>query len=132
MSQENVDIVRRIYAGAVNQPEAIRPLYASDYVMDLRDIGPDIGVVRGFDASNEALRSYFDSFESFHIDIDEVIAADEDQVLLVIHDGGRVAGAATEIQNRRFHLWRFREGKVVRFSAHSERDRALEAAGLSE
>ena len=67
MSEENVEIVRRIYDEIVASPEGIRELYASDYQLDVTDIGPDIGVIRGFDAANEALRSYFETFEDFYI-----------------------------------------------------------------
>jgi ketosteroid isomerase-like protein len=132
MSEENVEIVRRIYDEIVASPEAVRELYASDYELDVTDIGPDIGVIRGFDAANEALRSYFETFEDFYIQIEEVVHADEERVVTDVHDGGRMPGSDSEVRNHRFHVFAFREGKVVRFSSHLDRDRALEAAGLSE
>jgi ketosteroid isomerase-like protein len=132
MSKENLEILRQIYEGIVDRPESVRHLYAPNYEMDLTDIAPDIGVVRGFDAQNEALRSYFDAFDGFHIEIDEVISATDDQVLVAIYDGGRMHGVDTEIRNLRFHLWSFRDGQVVRFSAHLDSRRALQAAGLSD
>ena len=73
MSEEHVESVRRIYDEIVASPEAVRELYASDYELDVTDIGPDIGVIRGFDAANEALRSYFETFEDFYIEIEEVV-----------------------------------------------------------
>ena len=132
MSEENVEIVRRIYDEIVASPEAVRELYASDYELDVTDIGPDIGVIRGFDAANEVLRSYFETFEDFYIQIEEVVHADEERVVTEVHDGGRMPGSDSEVRNHRFHVFAFREGKVVRFSSHLDRDRALEAAGLSE
>jgi hypothetical protein len=132
MSQENVEIVRQIYASIAVRPESIRHLYAADYEIDLTDIAPDIGVVSGFDGQNEALRPYLEAFDGFHIEIDEVISATEDQALLAIYDGGRMHGVDTEIRNLRFHLWNFRGGQVVRLSSHLDRTRALEAAGLGE
>jgi ketosteroid isomerase-like protein len=132
MSEKNVEIVRRIYDVIVASPEAVRELYASDYELDVTDIGPDIGVIRGFDAANEALRSYFETFEDFYIDIEEVIHADEERVVTEVHDGGRMPGSDSEVRNHRFHVFAFRGGKVVRFSSHLDRNQALEAAGLSE
>ena len=132
MSEANVEIVRRIYDEIVASPEAVRELYASDYELDVTDIGPDIGVIRGFDAANEALRSYFETFEDFYIEIEEVIHADEEHVVTEVHDGGRMPGSDSEVRNHRFHVFAFRDGKVVRFSSHLDKSRALEAAGLSE
>jgi ketosteroid isomerase-like protein len=132
MSEENVEIVRRIYNEIVASPEAVRELYASDYELDVRDIGPDIGVIRGFDAANKALRSYFETFEDFYIELEEVIHADEERVVTDVHDGGHMPGSDSEVRNHRFHVFAFRDGKVVRFSSHLDKNRALEAAGLSE
>ena len=132
MSEEHVESVRRIYDEIVASPEAVRELYASDYELDVTDIGPDIGVIRGFDAANEALRSYFETFEDFYIEIEEVVHADEERVVTEVHDGGRMPGSDSEVRNHRFHVFAFRDGKVVRFSSHLDRNRALEAAGLRE
>ena len=51
MSQENVEIVRRIYAGLVSRPDSVQELFDPDYEMDLTDAAPDVGVVPGFEAS---------------------------------------------------------------------------------
>jgi ketosteroid isomerase-like protein len=40
--------------------------------------------------------------------------------------------SGTDIWNRFFHVWTFRDGKVIRFSTHTDKSRALEAAGLRE
>ena len=74
---ENVQTVRRIYAEQVAHPEAVRELYDPDYETDLTDAGPDVGVVVGFDAAEEALRPYWEIFEDFRYEIEEVIHADE-------------------------------------------------------
>jgi ketosteroid isomerase-like protein len=132
MSQENVEIVTRIYEEIVASPEAVRELFAPDYESDTTDIAPDIGVIRGFDGFVEALRSYFETFEDFYIDIEEVLHADEERVVTDVHDGGRMRGSDSEVRNHRFHVFAFRDGKLVRFSSHLDRNRALEAAGLSE
>ena len=113
-------------------PEAVRELFAPDYETDLTDISPDVGVIRGFDAFLEALRPYFETFEDFHIEIEEVLHADEERVVTDVHDGGRMPGSDSEVRNHRFHVFLFRDGKLVRFSSHLDRNRALEAVGLRE
>ena len=41
-------------------------------------------------------------------------------------------GSDAKVSNRFFHVFSFRDGKVARISAHRDRSRALEAAGLRE
>jgi ketosteroid isomerase-like protein len=132
MSEENVEVVRRIYDEYVDRPEAVRELYHPDYETDVTDVAPDFDVIRGFDAALEALRSYMETFEDFYIELDEVIHADEEHVVVEVRDGGRMRGSDSVVRNPRFHVYAFRDGKVVRFSSHLDKNRALEAAGLSE
>ena len=132
MSEENVEIVRRIYANYVDRPEAVRELFAPDVEHDATDTAPDVGVVRGIDAFDESIRTYFESFEAFHIEIEEVIYADERIVILAVIDEGRMKGSAAEVRNRRFHVCTLSDGKVARLSTHLDRQQAFEAAGISE
>ncbi len=132
MSEENVEIVRRVYDQIVASPEAVRDLVAADFEVDLSDIAPDIGVIRGFDAYLQAIRPYFETFKDFWVEVDEVVHADEERVVTEVHDGGRMPGAGSEVRNHRFHAFAFRDGRLIRFSAHLDRNQALEAAGLSE
>jgi ketosteroid isomerase-like protein len=39
---------------------------------------------------------------------------------------------AAEVWNQFFHIWTLRDGRIVRLSIHTDRNRSLEAAGLSE
>jgi hypothetical protein len=41
-------------------------------------------------------------------------------------------GTAAEVWNQFFHVWTLRDGRTVRLSIHTDRNRSLEAAGLSE
>jgi ketosteroid isomerase-like protein len=61
-----------------------------------------------------------------------VIHADEGRVVNVVRAGGRMRGTDAEVWNRFFHVWTFRDGRIVRLSIHADRNRAVEAAGLFE
>jgi ketosteroid isomerase-like protein/catechol 2,3-dioxygenase-like lactoylglutathione lyase family enzyme len=130
-SRENVEIVRQLYE-AVNAQRwgTNRDLYDPDYEVDLRDGG--VGVIRGVEASETTLREYWDTFENFQVELREVIQADDEQVVTAVRDGGRPKGSDAEVWNRFFHVWAFRNGKILRLSVHTDRDKALEAAGLSK
>jgi ketosteroid isomerase-like protein len=132
MSRENVEIVRRVYE-ALSTPRAMPlDLFHSDFEADARDVAPDIGVVRGGEGFREAFRSYSETFDAFRIEIEQVINADRGRVVTAVRDGGRIRGSDAELWNHFFHVWTFGDGKITRFSTHTERGRALEAAGLTE
>jgi ketosteroid isomerase-like protein len=132
MSQQNVEIVKRAYEGVTATLELPPELFDSDWELDIRDVSAEVvGVLRGLEAA-EAMRPYWETFEAFHVEIEEVIHADEVQVVDLVRDGGRMKGSDAEVWNRFFHVWTFRDGKVVRVSIHTDRSSALEAAGLRE
>jgi ketosteroid isomerase-like protein len=136
MSLENVEIVRREYerinADYTAEYEGQRETFDPDYEFDATDVAADMGIIRGWDAANVALRDYWDMFEDFHIEFREVLHADENRVVTAVRDGGRMKGSNAEVWNDLFHVWTFRAGKVARVSSHNNRSRALEPAGLSE
>jgi ketosteroid isomerase-like protein len=132
MSQENVEIVRRAYEMVNATLELSQELYDPDVEFDVGDVSVEFGVIRGLEPAQEALREYWQTFENFHVELIEVFHADEDRVITSVEDGGRMKGSGAEVWNRLFHVTTFRDGKIVRFSSHTDKNRALEAAGLSE
>jgi ketosteroid isomerase-like protein len=132
MSEGNVETVRRVYEGVNTRLVVPRELFDPDYEFDNTELWPDVVEVLGFDAAQETMREYWETFEAYRVELEEVIYADERLVVNVVRDGGRMAGTDTEVWNRFFHLWTFRDGKVVRLSIHTDRSRALEVAGLSD
>lgn len=132
MSEENVETVRRVYEGVNARLEAPRELFDPGYEFDNTELWPDVVEVLGFEAAQEAMREYWETFEAYHVEIEEVIYADEGRVVDVVRDGGRMRGTDAEVWNRFFHVWTLRDGRIVRLSIHTDRNRSLEAAGLSE
>jgi ketosteroid isomerase-like protein len=130
MSEENVEIVRRAFEEVNTRSELPRVFSHPDFELDLTDSGGPL--VQGFDAAQETMREYWETFEDFHYEIEEVVHADEEHVVASVRDGGRMQGSGAEVWTRFFDVVTFRGGKVVRLSAHLDRNRALEAAGLSE
>ena len=133
MSQENVEIVRRVYeevsAGTWTAPPE---LFDSEYAVDLTEAAPDVGVVRGTEAAEAALHRYSETFDEFQIELEEVIHADEGCVVTAVRDGGPLKESDSEVWSHFFHVWTFRDGRILRRSSHVDRAHALEAAGLRE
>jgi ketosteroid isomerase-like protein len=132
MSEKNVETVRRVYEGVNARLEVPRELFDPAYEFDNTELWPDITEVLGFDAAQEAMREYWETFEAYRVEIEEVIYADEGRVVNVVRDGGRMRGTDAEVWNRFFHAWTLRDGRIVRLSVHTDRNRSLEVAGLSE
>ena len=132
MSHENVEIVRRIYEGTSARLEAPREHFGPGYEVVASDVAPDFGVLRGFDAMQGAFRPYWETFDDFRVEIEEVVHADESHVITRVRDGGRMKGSDSEVWNRFYHVWTFAHGKVARLSIHTDRERALDAVGPSE
>jgi ketosteroid isomerase-like protein len=84
------------------------------------------------EATEEVIGGYWEMFEEFRVELTEVIYADQEHVVTAVRDGGWMKESGAEVWNRFFHAWTFRDGKVIRYSAHTDRSRALKAAGLSE
>jgi ketosteroid isomerase-like protein len=134
MSQENVEIVRRVY-DAVSRGDSASVLaaYDPDVEMDftrsplLRFFRQD--VYRG----HEGLRNFFaERYEEAWGTIEDVcevlIDAGDKHVVSVVRTRGRgrVSGAPVELQHA--GMWTIRNGKVVRMAWFGSRDEALKAA----
>jgi ketosteroid isomerase-like protein len=132
MSQENVNIVKRGYEASNQTGKLSREVLAPDFVLDLTESAPDFGIVRGIEASEQALRGYMETFDEFRVEIEEVIHADEGQVVTAVSNTGRLRESDSTVTSHFFHVFTLEDGKVVRWSVHVDRDHALEAAGLSE
>jgi ketosteroid isomerase-like protein len=132
MSEENLETVRRAYEGVTARFATPRELVHPEYEVDASEISPEGEWPRGYDASEEILREYWLTFDKFHVELEEVIHADDGLVVDVVRDGGQLKGSDAEVWNRYFHVWTFRDGKIAGLSIHTDRNRALEAARLSE
>jgi ketosteroid isomerase-like protein len=136
MSEENVEIVRRIYAewGRGNFREGTE-FYDPNVLLVLRPefgLATGEGVYRGADEVARYMREVFlPEWEGLVIAGDEFLDAGDSVVVHVHQHGtGRQSHAFGEL--RYFQVWTFRGTSVIRIESVMERADALEAAGLSE
>jgi ketosteroid isomerase-like protein len=132
MSQENVEIVQRMYE-AWNRSGGAPPLQWIDPAIEV-EVPPGAltsGTYRGHAGFSEFLDSFWDAFKDHHIEIEECIPAGDD-VLLMVHYYGRGKASGVEVNARDSHVWTLRDGKAVRWRIVNTREEALEAVGLSE
>ena len=134
MSQENLEIVRRIVEDAVQ----------GRWEESARQLGPDAewhGTVGGLTEGSvwrgpEQIRELFEqedaeAWEERRLEAEEFIDAG-DCVVVLLHEFRRGKGSGVEMETDTAVVYEMRDGRVVRIQGYMDRADALEAAGLSE
>jgi uncharacterized protein len=131
MSQENVEIVRRVFdAYLAGDVEAALAAYGPKVEFDV-SFRPDGGVYRGRDGVIRAMRDGAEPWDSWQFEVEEIIDAG-DGAVVVIQEAGRGKESGAEIKQTTFHVCTLRDGKITRQRGFMDRNQALKAAGLSE
>jgi uncharacterized protein len=134
VSQENVEIVRRIVEDAVQER----------WEGSARQLEPDTelhGTVGGLTEGSvwrgpEQIGRVFEqedaeAWEERRLEAEEFIDAGE-CVVVLLHEFRRGKGSGVEMETDTAVLYELRDGRVVRIQGYMDRAKALEAAGLSE
>ena len=129
MSQENVDLVRRLFDARDRDdlPAALACLDPHVEFIPLR--AATEGAYRGHEGFEKFLADTLENFESFqpHYELSEL----GERVLAsgTIHLRGKGGGVEMDIPTG--GIFDFRGGKIIRWQDFGSRAKALEAAGLS-
>ena len=127
MSQENVEVVRALFAALDSQNwEAALGVFDPEV-----EWSPMEGTFRGPEGVLTSLTEWLEPWEEHEIEAEEFSEA-ADQVLAVIHLRGRGAGSGMQVDQRFFQVYAVRNSKIIRMVEFVTRAEALEAAGLSE
>jgi uncharacterized protein len=137
MSQENVEIVRRLYeAIARHDVDAILPLYDPEVEADFSQ-SPQGGltggavIYQGHEGIRRMARDWNEAWADVEYQIEELIDAGE-HVLSALTYRGRGRSSGAEVEQTDYPVWTMREGRIVRVVWYTTRAEALEAVGLSE
>ena len=135
MSQENVEIVRRLVALISQQDEAaVWDELPPEFVFDFSRRLIDPVVLRGRDEMRAWMERERQMWEGDHVGYEpkELIDAG-DKVLALVRVSGRGKASGVEVEAYTWSVWTFRDGKPVEMTYFGDdRAAALEAAGLSE
>ena len=134
MSQENVELVRRIF-DSVSRGDvdgALEPT-ADDFVMDWSNsIGPARGVYRGKDQVRQLWASYLDAFGLLQWNPQEFIEVDDSRLIVVNRSRMRGRGSGAEVDAVGAQLWKLHAGKAESVTIYQTKAEALAASGLAE
>jgi ketosteroid isomerase-like protein len=125
-------IVRR-FVDAFNRRDfdaAIRGLLDPDCELHEWPMAPGARSYHGHDGVREALETWFESWEWMQVEVVEIVDRG-DRSLVVLDQRARGRGSQAEVEVRSFNVYTFRAGKVLGMQLFTEREPALEAAGLN-
>jgi ketosteroid isomerase-like protein len=148
MSKENVEIVwaalrtaagrgqadpgTRIDALDPRAVEATVEFFDSEVEFEEDPRFPEADVFHG----RAAVRAYFDQFtdqfQEFGFEVDDVLDAGADDVLVLLHLRGRGKVSGAEFDQRSAWLFSVRDGRAFRVRTYFDRTEALEAVGLPQ
>jgi len=132
MSQENVEVVRRIYA---SWTPGSSPAESNVLDPDIEWVNPsdalEPGTRAGIGAFTSITEGLDDTISDLRMDVEQFIDAG-DRVVVIATMRGRGSASGVAIERRHGSVWTIRNGKAVRFQWFYEPDEALEAGGLLE
>jgi len=129
MSRRNVERLRDVYAGlnaGVDDP--MLDLLHPEFVYDTREELPGRG---SFPKQEflDRLAELRETFDEIRFEPEEFISSGENVVVVVRGTGvGRASGVP--VGGRLFHVWKFENAHASSLGIYSDRDAALESAGL--
>ena len=134
MSQENVEVVRSIYA-AWERGDFTSAEWAHPEIEYVGADGPAPGGSTGLAGMAEAFRDWLSTWEEWRVEAEEYRELDGERVLVLFHFSARGKTSGLEIGQiwtKGASLFHLRGGQVTRLVQYLDRAKALEAVGLSE
>ena len=132
MSQENVEVVRRIYSRwAPGSSPADSDLLHPDIEWVNPSNALEPGIRMGIEAFTAITDELHDTIGDFRMEVERCVDVG-DRVVVIATMRGYGSGSGVEVENRHGSVWTIRDGRAVRFEWFREPAQALEAVGLRE
>ena len=131
MSQENIEVIRGMFE-AWNRRDfaAAQAAWAPEIEIEMSVGGIIDGTYRGYEGLAEVMH-FWGAFTEFRSDVREVRPV-RDKVFITAHHFGRGKSSGIDVEMENWQVFTLREGRIVRYEVYAHRQKALEAAGLSE
>jgi ketosteroid isomerase-like protein len=126
MSEENVELVRRIY-DAWDREESARDFIAED----VEYVNPVYAVEPGTRRGRASFRVVRETYEDFMLKIEGLVDAGGDDVLVLAQYRASGRGSGVPLEGEHGYVWTVRDGQAVRFQWFQSHREAYEAAGVT-
>ncbi|HEY4428206.1 MAG TPA: nuclear transport factor 2 family protein [Solirubrobacteraceae bacterium] len=93
---------------------------------------PEDRVLHGHNGVRRAIALFGEQFDSFRVDMEKVVDVDDDRVVVLLRQSGRIKGSPHMLEQPLGVATEFRDGKATRFQVYFSWDEALKAVGLEE
>ncbi len=131
MSRENLEIVRRGYdAYAQGDMEAMLASMDPELVT-YRD-EPDAATFHGPEGFLQAIAEWVEDFDEFAATAEELIDANDHQVIVRVHQTATGAQSGAQIEGDFWFVHTLTDSKLTRLDMLTTKEKALKAAGLAE
>ena len=133
MSQENVEIAAEAIA-ALNRDGVEGFLVYCDPGIEwiAPPDWPEDPVFQGHDGVRRAIGLFDAQLDDFRVEIERVVDVDQDRVVVLLHQSGRIKGSGHTLREPLGVATDFRDGQATRFRLYFSWQEALTAAGLGE
>jgi ketosteroid isomerase-like protein len=137
MSQENVEIIRRMYeAWLADDTDAVYETFDPEIKVNPDPEATWVGVdetYHGHEGLARYMESVYEAFEDYRPEVEEILDLGDDRVLTLAIEHARGRGSGAEVEARKTaHLWTLRDGKATQLDLFLDRARALQVAGLPQ
>ena len=140
MSQQNVELVRALFAAAASMdkpallaalPEVIARVCDPDIEWIEAPQRVDARVYRGHAGVRESWERWLDQWQAYELEAERIVDCGE-EVLAVFSERARGATSGAHVAMRNFMVIAFRDGRILRYREFYDEAAALAAVGLSE
>jgi ketosteroid isomerase-like protein len=122
MSEENVELVRKIYE-AWGREESARDFIAED----IEYVNPSYAVEPGTRRGRGSFRVVRETYGDFKVRVERYVDAGEEVVVLAQYKASG-QGSGVPVSGEHGYVWTVRDGQAVRFQWFQSHREALEAA----
>jgi ketosteroid isomerase-like protein len=132
VSQADIDTLRAGYE-AVRRGDwdSILGTADPDFELKTADRFTNPGTYRGVETARQFFDDFLGPFEEV-VPIPQKFFEDDDRIAVLLLVKVRPRGSSAVLENRIGHVWTFRDGRALRLEIYPEREKALEAIGMSE
>jgi len=113
--------------------EFVADLATNDFVWSMSNFRgwPEQQTYEGAEEVRGFLEDWVGAWDDWELEVDELLDAG-DKVVALVRQHGRSKAVGMRVEMSFAQVWTLRDGKQTRMDMYSDREEALEAAGLSE